>query len=115
MKVKLLGDSFEVFSMSHFNRRAKERFGEDGLNYVLFNFCKLCENDEVADYLLNSVGIGEKTVLADVDHCITYALKMSLNDVTLITVFDSSFTNFRTGKDEKVTYYSSKKVVSDCV
>lgn len=106
-----MGERFEVFSMAHFQRRAKERFGQDGLAYVLFNFANLCENESIADYLLNSVAIGEKAVLADVDNGITYALRMSLNEITLITVFDSSWTSFRTGKDEKVTYYSSKKVV----
>ena len=109
MKVRLLNNDFEVYPMNHFKRRARERFGDDGCRDVLVNFYQLCANEDVADYLLNEVPINEVAVLADVDNGITYALKMSLDDITLITVFDSTWTQFRTAKDEKVFY--KKKVM----
>lgn len=84
--IKMDGQDMELTLTRHAHDRIMQRsfLNPDD---EFFQLAFLLERDDVADYLLNDVRVGEDCVIIDEDNGVSYALNMGTDSVEVKTVF----------------------------
>lgn len=85
MKISMCGQKME-YSLS---RHAFQRIGERSRvssDEVFFQLAFLLEREDVGDYLLNEVRVGEEAVIIDEDNGTSYVIAMGADTVDVVTV-----------------------------
>ena len=88
-KVNMQGFLMEIDYGSHVRRRLETRFDDIDSTYLDYRIEVLFGDEQVADYLLNEVRIGDDVVLIDEDSGITFAIAVSADMFYIKTVYNA--------------------------
>lgn len=107
-RFKMQDFSIDVDYGIHVIRRLNTRF--DGLSTAFLDFIleTILTNKEVADYLINSVRIGEDVVVIDEDSGVSFAVNIGLDCFYVKTVYNTDDGNMFVGDMQKVLHFARK-------
>ncbi len=111
MEINMCGQKME-YTLS---RHAFQRIGLRTVlspDDVFFRLALLLEREDVADYLLNEVKLGEDAVIIDEDNGVTSVLSMGLDHVAVKTVVCKEKTTFWTAMDQFTILIKNAHVVA---
>lgn len=107
-RFKMQDYSIDVDYGIHVIRRLNTRF--DGLSTAFLDFIleTLLTNEEVVDYLINNVRIGEDVVVIDEDSGVSLAINIGLDCFYVKTVYNTDVDNMFVGDMQKVLHFARK-------
>ena len=107
-RFKMQDYSIDVDYGIHVIRRLNARF--DGLSTAFLDFIleTILTNEEVADYLINNVRIGEDVVVIDEDSGVSFAMNIGLDCFYVKTVYNTDEDNMFVGDMQKVLHFARK-------
>jgi hypothetical protein len=111
MEIKMCGQKME-YSLS---RHAFHRMGLRAFltpDDMFFRLALLLESEDVADYLLNDVRVGEDAVIIDEDNGVTSVVAMGVDSVTVKTIVCKEKTSFWTALDQFTILIKNAHVVT---
>ena len=88
-RINMQGFQIEVDYGSHVRYRLQTRFEDMDCDYLDYSIEVLFSDEQVADYLLNEVRIGDDVVLVDEDSGISFALAVGTNQIYIKTVYNA--------------------------
>ena len=88
-RINMQGFQIEVDYGSHVRYRLQTRFEDMDCDYLDYRIEVLFSDEQVADYLLNEVRIGDDVVLVDEDSGISFALAVGTNQIYIKTVYNA--------------------------
>lgn len=90
----------------HVVERLKTRFDNLGTGYLDFVLETIFSDENVADYLINDVRIGEDVVVIDEDSGISFAMNVGLECFFVKTIFNAYEGTMMIGEMQKVLRYA---------
>ncbi len=107
-RFKMQDYSIDVDYGIHVISRLNARF--DGLSTAFLDFVleTILTNEEVADYLINDVRIGEDVVVIDEDSGVSFAMNIGLDCFYVKTVYNTDKDNMFVGEMQKVLHFARK-------
>jgi hypothetical protein len=111
MEINMCGQKMEYSISGHAIQRVGMRTFLDS-DDMFFSLALLLEREEVADYLLNEVKVGDDAVIIDEDSGVTSVVAMGLNHVAVKTVVCKEKTTFWTAMDQFTILIKNAKVVA---
>lgn len=88
-RINMQGFQIEVDYGSHVRYRLQTRFEDMDCDYLDYRIEVLFSDEQVADYLMNEVRIGDDVVLVDEDSGISFALAVGTNQIYIKTVYNA--------------------------
>lgn len=88
-RINMQGFQIEVDYGSHVRYRLQTRFEDMDCDYLDYRIEVLFSDEQVADYLLNEVRIGDDVVLVDEDSGISFALAVGTEQIYIKTVYNA--------------------------
>lgn len=107
-RFKMLDYCIDVDYGIHVIRRLNARF--DGLSTDFLDFIleTILTNDEVVDYLINDVRIGEDVVVIDEDSGVSFAMNVGIDCFYVKTVYNTDEDNLLAGDMQKILHFARK-------
>ena len=88
-RINMQGFQIEVDYGSHVRYRLQTGFEDMDCDYLDYRIEVLFSDEQVADYLLNEVRIGDDVVLVDEDSGISFALAVGTSQIYIKTVYNA--------------------------
>ncbi len=107
-RFKMQDYSIDVDYGIHVIRRLNARFEGLGTAFLDFVLETILTNEEVADYLINDVRIGEDVVVIDEDSGVSFAMNIGLDCFYVKTVYNTDKDNMFVGEMQKVLHFARK-------
>ncbi len=107
-RFKMQDYSIDVDYGIHVIRRLNARFEGLGTAFLDLVLETILTNEEVADYLINDVRIGEDVVVIDEDSGVSFAMNIGLDCFYVKTVYNTDEDNMFVGEMQKVLHFARK-------
>lgn len=109
-RINMQGFSIEVDYGSHVRYRLQTRFDGMDCDYLDYRIEVLFSDEQIADYLLNEVRIGDDVILVDEDSGITFALAVGTDQIYIKTVYNAydRTSTLLVGDKQQILRYAEK-------